>query len=308
MIVHKPVLLKEVLEYLQPGPGRHFVDCTVGSGGHAEAILEASGETGKLLGIDWDADAIARSADRLGKFGKRVILVNDSYVNIKKIIADKSFKKVHGIVIDLGFSLNQIQDSGRGFSFQYDEPLDMRYSLDNHLTAAKILNDYSEEQLARIFRDCGEEPEARKIARRIVEARKEKEITRTIQLVQIILNVKKRRTKIHPATKIFQALRITVNDELNNIMTTLKDFLDIVEVGGRVVVISFHSLEDRIVKRFFQQEAKGCLCAPEVPVCSCAHLPRVKILTKKPVQPTEKEIEENFRSRSAKLRAVERIL
>lgn len=308
MIVHKPVLLKEVLEYLQPGPGRHFVDCTLGSGGHAEAILEQNGENGKLLGIDWDADAIARSADRLGKFGKRAILVNDSYVNIKKIIADKEFKKVHGIVVDLGFSLNQIQDSGRGFSFQYDEPLDMRYSLDNDLTASKILNNYSEDQLTRIFRDYGEESEARKIARKIVEVRKEKEITRTTQLVQIVFGLKKRRTKIHPATKIFQALRIAVNDELNNIMTVLGDFLDVVEVGGRVVVISFHSLEDRIVKRYFQQEAKGCLCAPEIPICSCGHLPRVKILTKKPVQPTEREIEDNFHSRSAKLRAVERIL
>jgi 16S rRNA (cytosine1402-N4)-methyltransferase len=308
MVYHKPVLLKEVLKYLDPQANQNFVDCTVGAGGHTAAILERTAPKGRVLGVDWDKEAIGRALDTAGHFGTRLILVNDSYVNVKSIIAEKKFGPISGIVIDLGFSMDQIQTSGRGFSFQRDEPLDMRYSLENTMTAAKILNQYSEEQLTRIFRDYGEERSARKIAAKIVGERKKQPILRTFQLVQLVLSVKKPVKRIHPATQIFQALRIAVNDELHNVLSVLKDLVDAMEVGGRLAVISFHSLEDRIVKQYFQQEAKDCLCQPEVPTCVCGHLAKIKILTKKPVTPSEREIEDNFHSRSAKLRVVEKIL
>ncbi|MFH0815112.1 MAG: 16S rRNA (cytosine(1402)-N(4))-methyltransferase RsmH [Candidatus Falkowbacteria bacterium] len=308
MIFHSPVLLKEVLQYLNPRANENFVDCTIGSGGHALAILEKNAPNGKLLGIDWDKDAIERTADRLHQFGSRVILVNDNYANIKNVVSEKKFKAIRGIVIDLGFSLDQIQASGRGFTFQRDEPLDMRYSLDNTLTAAKILNSYSETQLIKIFRDYGEERQAKKIAQKIISARAEQPILRTFQLVQLLMEFKNPRKRIHPATQIFQALRIAVNDELHNVITVLSDLIDVLDVGGRLAVISFHSLEDRIVKQFFQREIKDCLCPPEAPVCTCGHLAKIKIITKKPVTPSEREIDENFHSRSAKLRVVEKIL
>jgi 16S rRNA (cytosine1402-N4)-methyltransferase len=308
MIYHKPVLLKEVLKYLDPQANQNFIDCTVGAAGHAVAILEKNGPRGKVLGIDWDKEAIDRALEMAGNFGNRLILANDSYVNVKGIVAAKKFGPIHGIVIDLGFSMDQIQTSGRGFSFQRDEPLDMRYSLENTMTAAKILNQYSEAQLARIFRDYGEERSAKKIARKIVEARKSSPIMRTFQLVQLVISVKKPIKRIHPATQVFQALRIAVNDELHNVMSVLNDLVDLLEVGGRLAVISFHSLEDRIVKQYFQQESKDCLCPSEAPICTCGHLAKIKILTKKPVTPSEREIEENFHSRSAKLRVIEKML
>jgi 16S rRNA (cytosine1402-N4)-methyltransferase len=308
MIYHKPVLLKEVLKYLDPQANQNFIDCTVGAAGHAVAILEKNGPRGKVLGIDWDKEAIDRALEMAGNFGNRLILTNDSYVNVKGIVAAKKFGPIHGIVIDLGFSMDQIQTSGRGFSFQRDEPLDMRYSLENTMTAAKILNQYSEAQLARIFRDYGEERSAKKIARKIVETRKSSPIMRTFQLVQLVISVKKPIKRIHPATQVFQALRIAVNDELHNVMSVLNDLVDLLEVGGRLAVISFHSLEDRIVKQYFQQESKDCLCPSEAPICTCGHLAKIKILTKKPVTPSEREIEENFHSRSAKLRVIEKML
>lgn len=308
MILHAPVLLKEVVQYLNPQPNENFVDCTVGSGGHSLAILEKTAPNGKLLGIDWDKDAIERTAERFHQFGNRTILVNDNYVHIKSIVIEKKFKNIRGIVIDLGFSLDQIQTSGRGFTFQRDEPLDMRYSLENTLTAAKILNSYSETQLIKIFRDYGEERQSMKIARKIIEARAQQPILRTFQLVQLLMEFKNPRKKIHPATQIFQALRIAVNDELHNVITVLADLVDVLDVNGRLAVITFHSTEDRIVKQFFQKEAKNCLCPPEVPICNCGHLAKIKIITKKPITPSEREIEENFHSRSAKLRVVEKIL
>ncbi len=308
MIFHSPVLLKEVLRYLNPRVNENFVDCTVGSGGHALAILEKIAPNGKLLGIDWDKDAIERTAERLRQFGGRAMLVNDNYAHIKSIIAEKKFKNIRGIVIDLGVSLDQIQTSGRGFTFQRDEPLDMRYSLDNTLTAAKILNSYSETQLIKIFRDYGEERQAKRIAQKIISARAEQPILRTFQLVQLLMEFKNPRKKIHPATQVFQALRIAVNDELHNVITVLQDLVEALDVGGRLAVISFHSLEDRIVKQFFQREAKDCLCQPEAPICACGHLAKIKIITKKPITPSEREIDDNFHSRSTKLRVAERIL
>lgn len=307
--VHEPVMLKEVVQYLNPSKNQNFIDCTVGAGGHAQAILEKTAPKGKLLGLDWDLQAINNSAQKLSKYSSRTILINANYIKIKEIVYENRFYPVHGILLDLGLSLDQLQSSGRGFSFQQDEPLDMRFSLDNELTAEKILNTYRQDELERIFREYGEEKSAKKIAAVVAKTRKQEPIKTTLQLVDLIIKNKRldRRRRIHPATKIFQALRIEVNNELNNINLALKDCLDILDQKGRLAVISFHSLEDRLVKHYFRQEAKNCICPPEVMQCQCSHQARIKLVTKKPVAPTAEEVAKNFRARSAKLRVVEKI-
>jgi 16S rRNA (cytosine1402-N4)-methyltransferase len=307
--VHEPVLLREVLEYLNPQPNHNFIDCTIGGAGHAQAILAKTGPEGRLLGLDWDAEAIKRSVEILAKYSHRTILVNDNYINAKNIAYENQFYPITGILLDLGLSLDQLQSSGRGFSFQVDEPLDMRFSLGNDLTAGKILNHFSEKELIKIFQNYGEEPDASRLAKAIVQVRTKEPIKKTLQLVNLIIQTKKsdRRRKIHPATLVFQALRIAVNNELNNLKIALHDLLELLDSGGRCAVITFHSLEDRIVKNIFRQESKDCLCPPDVPKCVCRHQARVKLITKKPVVPTTEEISRNFRSRSAKLRVVEKL-
>lgn len=291
--MHISVLQKEVIEFLAPRANENFIDCTFGEGGHTAAILEKSGPAGKVLGIEADSEFYQKMELRKTEFPERLILLNDSYGNLKKIVEKENFKIVSGILFDFGLSSWHLDDSGRGFSFLKDEPLDMRFDKKLELTAEKILNDYSEEEIGKILKDYGEERFARGIARKIVETRKVKPVKSTFQLVEII----KRATpkwyhfrKIHPATKTFQAVRIGVNDELKNLEKTLPQALEILEPGGRLVAISFHSLEDRIVKNFLKNNGS-----------------KLKIITKKPVSPSAEELRANPRSRSAKLRAAIKI-
>jgi 16S rRNA (cytosine1402-N4)-methyltransferase len=307
---HAPVLLKEVLEYLDPKANENFIDCTLGGGGHAKEILEKTSPNGKLLGIDLDPEAISASQNKLQAFKSRIKLVNDNFKNLKQIIYVAGFNKINGILLDLGLSSYELQDRARGFSFKGSAFLDMRFGSTGK-TAADILNKYKEEDLIRIFREYGEERYAKQIAQEIVKERKHNQISKTDQLVSIIQKVyqnKPKPKKIHPATKVFQALRIEVNDELNNLKSTLPQALAALGKGGRLVVISFHSLEDRIVKEFFKREAKECLCPPQLPVCICGHKAQLKILTKKVIIPSLAEIKSNPRSRSAKLRAAQKII
>jgi 16S rRNA (cytosine1402-N4)-methyltransferase len=307
---HEPVLVKEVLEYLAPKPNENFIDCTLGGGGHANEILKMSSPDGKLLGIDLDPEAIKAAQENLQGFNQRIVLVNQNYNNLKQIIYVARFNQINGILLDLGLSSYELQDSRRGFSFKGSAYLDMRFGSDGK-TAADIINNYKEAELIKIFKDYGEERHSSQIAREIVKERKTRKITQTDQLVFIIENVYKNKPKpknIHVATKVFQALRIEVNDELNNLKKVLPQALEALVIGGRLAVISFHSLEDRIVKEFFKREAKECLCPPRLPICQCGHKPQLKILTKKIITPSVAEIKINPRSRSAKLRVALKII
>ncbi|MFH1401831.1 MAG: 16S rRNA (cytosine(1402)-N(4))-methyltransferase RsmH [Parcubacteria group bacterium] len=293
--MHIPVLQKEAIEYLNPESNENFIDCTINGGGHALAILEKTAPRGRLLGIDLDREQIQNSKFKNQNLKKRLILVNDNFANLEKIIKEHKFKKISGILLDLGFSSWHIEESGRGFSFSKKEPLDMRYDVNFPLTAEKILNYWSELDLEKILREYGQEPFSKEIAKGIIEARKLIQIKNTLQLVGIIgrfVDSKYRRQKIHFATRTFQALRIAVNDELDNLKKVLPRALEALEKEGRLVVISFHSLEDGIVKNFFEiGEKRGSL----------------KVLTKKPALPQKIEIINNNRARSAKLRAAEKI-
>lgn len=287
---HIPVLQKEVLRYLDPKPNQNFIDATIGEGGHILAVLERTSPNGKLLGIDWSPEIIENCKLKIKNFKNRAILINDSFTNLKEIVKKERFMAVSGILFDLGMSSWHLEESGRGFSFLKNEPLDMRYSPQNPLTAEKIVNYWSKSEMEKILREYGEEHFAKKIAEKIIEARKSKPIKTTFQLVEITKKAvpfRCQHQKIHFATRTFQALRITVNDELNNLEKTLPQALEILKPGGRLVTISFHSLEDKIVKNFYRSRS---------PIES-------KILTKKPIRPQEEEIKINPRSRSAKLRA-----
>jgi 16S rRNA (cytosine1402-N4)-methyltransferase len=305
---HKPVMLNEVMHYLDPQPNQNFIDGTVGGGGHTEALLRAIAPAGKVLALDWDNEAIQRVRERLDDFKERLVLINDTYTNLEKVLYAQKFEKVRGILLDLGLSSDQLQNSGRGFSFQLNEPLDMRFDPGgNALTAEMIINEWPQVELVKILREYGEERSALRIAKQVCQARKNKRISTTVELVEVITQVLPRRGKIHPATKTFQALRIAVNDELNNVRKILESSYKILEVGGRLAIITFHSLEDRIVKQYFKQESVDCHCPKELPVCRCGHKAGWKIITKKPVIPSEREIQENFRCRSAKLRVAQKI-
>lgn len=301
---HTPVMLSEVLRALDVQPGGRYIDCTLGAGGHAASILEHSSPGGQLLGIDADPLALEVAKERLLSFKESAKLVNDNFVNLQQIAIKYDFFPVHGILLDLGLSSMQLGEAGRGFSFQRHAPLDMRFNPNQKTTAADIVNTYAETRLADIIRTYGEEPMANRIARSIVDARP---VESTLELAEIIEKTIGRRGKIHPATKTFQALRIAVNHELENLESTLRQALEILGYQGKLVVISYHSLEDRIVKQFMQREAKGCICPPTTPVCVCGHTPRLKIINRKVVIPTEIEQRENPRSRSAKLRTAERL-
>jgi len=306
---HKSVLLNEVLEYLEPQPNQNFIDCTLGGGGHAKEILDRTSPQGQLLGIDLDPAAIKAAKTNLKQDKDRIILINDNYQNLKQILYDTGFNKISGILLDLGLSSYEIQDSKRGFSFKGSDFLDMRFGSQGQ-TAADVLNNYSKKELATVFKEYGEERYYNQIADAIIKQRKKEPIKQTDQLVKIVESVyqnKAKPTKIHLATKVFQALRIEVNDELNNLKKILPIALDALETGGRLVIISFHSLEDRIVKEYFKQEGKDCLCPPEIPECRCGHQARLKILTRKVIMPTQREVSQNLRSRSAKLRAAIKI-
>ena len=301
---HKPVLLQESLNALAIEPGGRYVDCTLGGGGHAAAILDKSSPGGQLLGIDADPTALEAARERLQVYKGSTLLVNDNFVNLQSICLKLKFFPVNGIIIDLGLSSLQLSGD-RGFSFQHEAPLDMRFNPNQKVTAADIVNNSSEAKLAQIIRAYGEESQSYRIARAII---KERPITTTLQLAKLIERTVGRKGKIHPATKTFQALRIAVNQELEYLESVLKQAVELLGYGGRLVVISYHSLEDRIVKQYMHQEARGCICPPQTPVCICGHTPRLKLLNRKVIVPTETEIKNNPRSRSAKLRAAECIV
>lgn len=305
---HIPVLRAEVLAFLRPGDGKRFIDCTVGGGGHAEALLDASAPTGTLLGFDADPAAVARAAATLARFGERVRLVDESYVNLLEVASRERFLPADAILLDLGLSSDQLETAERGFSFQKEAPLDMRFDPRTGETAADLVNGLPEGELADIIYRFGEERRSRAVARAIVNERATRRIESTRQLAGIVTRVVGGRPGgIHPATRTFQALRIAVNHELEAVETVLPQAVEALAPGGRLAVISFHSLEDRIVKQFMRHEAAGCICPPGLPTCVCGHKPRLALVTKKPAAATAAEAATNPRSRSAKLRVAERL-
>jgi 16S rRNA (cytosine1402-N4)-methyltransferase len=303
--VHVPALLDEVIAGLQARRGGYFVDCTVGLGGHAAAILEKISPSGRLLGIDADPEAIKISQDRLSDYGEAVILVNDNFVNLEAICGRYHFHPVDGILFDLGVSSLQLDTAERGFSFHLDAPLNMRFDSGQGLTASDIINNFSEQELAKLIERYGEEHRSRRIARYIVQNRP---IATTVELARLVEQVLGgKRTKIHPATRTFMALRIAVNNELQNLELALKQTINLLCPGGRLAVISYHSLEDRIVKQFMRYAASNCLCPPGTVICRCGHVPTLKLISRKVIKPSSLEVESNPRSRSAKLRIAERL-
>lgn len=303
--VHLPVLLEETVKALAVQSGGRYIDCTVGGGGHAAAILERSSPGGQLLGLDVDPEAITTAKARLEVYSDSMMLVNENFVDLQAVCYRYDFLPVHGILFDLGLSSLQLSSDDRGFSFQREAPLDMRFSANQTLTAADIVNTYPEAELANLIKTYGEESNSRRIARNIVQNRP---LRNTLELVRIIEQVAAGRRKgIHPATKTFQALRIAVNQELENLELVLKRAVSLLGFRGRLVVISYHSLEDRIVKQFMQRESKGCICPPEIPICVCGHIATLKLVTKKVITPSPLEVQINPRSRSARLRVAERV-
>ena len=301
---HIPVLLEETIKALAVQPGGRYIDCTLGGGGHAAAILEYSSPGGQLLGIDADPEAIKAAKARLEAYSNSILLFNENFVNLQAICIKYDFFPVHGILFDLG--LSSLQLNGRGFSFQHDAPLDMRLSPSQEVTAADIVNTYSESELANLIKTYGEEGHSHRIAHHIAQ---ERPIETTLHLVRTIERATGgRRGRIHPATKTFQALRIAVNHELENLEAALKQAINLLGFAGRLVIISYHSLEDRIVKQLMQRESKGCICPPGTPTCVCQHTPSLRLINRKVITPSPTEIQLNPRSRSAKLRAAERII
>jgi len=305
---HVPVLLAEVVGFLRPKPGGRYIDCTVGGGGHARALLEASAPTGRLLGFDADPAAAERARQALAPYGERAVVVNETYLHLIDVASAEKFLPADGILLDLGLSSYQLEEEGRGFSFQQEAPLDMRFDPRRPPTAAELVNTLPEEDLADLIFRYGEERRSRAIARAIVRERAARPIVTTTQLARLVARVVGGRPGgIHPATRTFQALRIAVNDELAALEGVLPQAVTALAPGGRLAVISFHSLEDRIVKRFLKEEAAGCICPPGLPQCICGHKPRLALLTKKPVTATAAEMAANPRSRSAKLRVAKRL-
>jgi 16S rRNA (cytosine1402-N4)-methyltransferase len=313
---HIPVLLNEVVEIINPKPGENLIDGTLGGGGHSEAILEKTSPNGKLLGIDLDGEAIRESKRRLEKYSERIILRKGNFVNFVEFKKEYDFQPINIFFLDLGISSQQLNNEALGISFLKNAPLDMKiggadYKNNNRKTAEHILNNFSEEKIVLILKNYGEERYAKNIAKEIIKERKLNKIVSTKQLVEIIseaVPVKYKNQRIHFATRTFQALRIEVNEELKNLEIVLPKILENIEIGGRIAIISFHSLEDRIVKRFFQKESKDCICDPEAPVCVCKHQKRLEIITKKPITASEEEISKNPRARSGKLRVARKIL
>lgn len=297
-VPHVPVLLEEVITGLQVEPDGLYVDGTVGAGGHAMGILEASSPDGRLLGLDIDPQALQISRRRLHPFGNRVTLVRASFVSIKAQVDALELGSADGVLLDLGLSSMQLEQPERGFSFQETGPLDMRFDPGATRTAAELVNTLPEDELADLIYRYGEEPASRTIARAIVAARP---VRTTTELAEIISHAV-RRHKIHPATRTFQALRIAVNDELARLDEGLAAAVSSLGPGGRLAAISYHSLEDRIVKQFIVREAKDCVCPPESLICTCGHRATVRVVTRKPVRPGSHEVARNPRSRSARLR------
>lgn len=315
---HIPVLLDEVIKLLDPKPNQNFIDCTIGGGGHTEEILKKTSPQGMMLGVDLDEKALAIAQERLSQFKNRLVLVKDNFSKLKQTAYE--FTKLHqisGILFDLGLSSYLLQDRTRGFSFQIDGPLDMRFDKSNNLTANEILNNWPKQKISRILWEYGQEKLHNQIAQKIIEIRKKQKFLNTRQLKEVVLLVYREKLGskkevpwiggIHPATRTFQALRMAVNDELNSLQKALPQALEILSSGGKLAVISFHSGEDRIVKEFFKKESRDCLCQKETPICQCGHRASIKIITKKPITPSREEIEKNQAARSAKLRVAEKI-
>ncbi len=333
MSIHKPVLLEESLEKLNLKKGGTVIDATLGGGGHSREILKMIGDEGKLIAIDRDAEALKKFAEILtsqpktnryqtddyqflnnSQFPiiklKNLILVNDNFANLEKILKVLKIKNADAVLADLGISSDQLEDAERGFSFQKNAELDMRMNRSSQKTAQKILNTYSQHDLEKILSEFGEEYYARKIAKAIVIRRKIQPIKKTLDLLEIISGAvpgKYKHGRKHFATKTFQALRMEVNNELENIKVFLPQAINVLKKSGRLAVISFHSGEDRIVKNIFKENARGCICPPEFPVCRCGRKPKIKIITRKPIIPNTEEIKNNLRSRSAKLRVAEKL-
>lgn len=307
---HVPVLYQEIIFYLQPCPGGKYIDGTIGAGGHSAGLLEGSAPDGRVLGLDRDVEAIEFSRNRLVAAGERLALVQTSFAEMDQVARRQGFTAVDGILIDLGLSSRQLASAERGFSFRLEGPLDMRFDTTSGLTAAELLETLDESALSEMLRRYGEVRQNRKVARAILEARP---VDTTVQLAELVaqLETKDRRNKssarIHPATKVFQALRIAVNEELEALQKVLPAAVDLLRPGGRLAVISFHSLEDRMVKQFIREKSRDCVCPPEQPICNCDTRPVLRPVTRKVIRPTDDEVARNPRSRSARLRVAERL-
>jgi 16S rRNA (cytosine1402-N4)-methyltransferase len=306
--VHEPVLLAEVLAQLDPHEGGRYLDGTVGAGGHAAAVLDRCGASGKLLGIDRDPEALAAAAKELARFGDRAVLVRANFAVLHDVARVHGFVPVDGIILDLGLSSLQLANEERGFSFRARGPLDMRADPDLRVTAGNIVNSWSASDLRRVFAEYGEEPEAARLAGAIVRRRAKTSFATADELGRFVAGVKTRRPRgIDPATRVFQALRIAVNDELANLASALAGATQILQPGGRLAVISFHSLEDRIVKQFFARESRDCICPPHLPTCVCGHRAGLRVVTRRPLRAASAEVDRNPRARSAALRVAERL-
>lgn len=307
--VHKSVLLNETIDGLNIQPDGIYVDGTLGGGGHAYEVCRRLGDKGSIVGIDQDAAAIEAADNRLKDFGEKVTIVRSNYCDMKSKLHELGIDKVDGIVLDLGVSSYQLDTAERGFSYREDAPLDMRMDTRQKMTARDIVNDYEEMELYRVIRDYGEDKFAKNIAKHIVAARKVKPIETTGELTEIIrasIPMKYQKKSGHPAKRTFQAIRIELNRELEVLKDSLDDMIDLLNPGGRLCIITFHSLEDRIVKSAFRKNENPCTCPSDFPVCVCGKVSKGSILTRKPILPSEEEMEENSRAKSAKLRIFER--
>lgn len=305
---HVPVMVEEVMELLVPEAGKRYLDGTLGLGGHAEQLLQRSSPDGQVLGLDWDEEAIAAAEERLKRFGPRLLTRRVNFKEAEGALKEVSWERVDGILLDLGVSSHQIESPERGFSFQTEARLDMRMDQRHSLDAHLIVNTYPVSQLQRLLREYGETPKAHRIAMAIDRARKRRAIETTKELAEILARAAgRRRTRIHPATQTFQALRIAVNRELENLGIFLEEAYGLLQPTGRMVIISFHSLEDRLVKQAFQKWSRSCLCPPKTPSCRCGWSQKVRLITRKPLFPSREEVQRNPRARPAKLRAVERL-
>ena len=302
---HQPVLLRETVDYLAVRPGGVFIDCTVGEGGHASAILQGSMPGGRLLGIDRDPQALERAQRRLQSYQGSFTLTKGNYARVEELADTLGFPPPDGILLDLGLSSLQLESPGRGFSLQRDDPLDMRYDPEASLTAADIVNSYSLKELHKVIARYGEERSAWSIARAITQNRP---LATTLDLANLVSKVwGGRRGRIHPATRTFQALRIAVNSELDNLEAGLQQAIRLLKPGGVLVTISYHSLEDRIVKETIAREAKACICPPRVPICTCGHIASLRLISKRVVTPSLEEVKGNPHSRSSRMRIAERL-
>ena len=308
--IHTPVLLQLVIDFLRIQPAGVYVDCTLGLGGHTEAIAEIMGPEGKVIGIDRDEEALELARGRLKRFGSAIEYVHGNFTELERILVERELDDVDGILMDIGLSSYQLSVPERGFAFSVEGPLDMRMDQRDELTAAAVVNEYPEDEIARIIWRFGEEKFSKRVAAAVVKYREKTKIESTTQLAAVVSGAIPPRfhsRKIHPATRTFQALRIFVNGELENLSNALSDAIKFLKPGGRLVVIAFHSLEDRIVKQMFRKSAGGCICPPSFPVCRCDNKSIVRVLTKRPVTADAGEVSRNPHSRSAKMRVCEKI-